>query len=273
MVMNVCRQKLPTENKFITHSKISERICDLFSYGNDPLAITYNNTRIRNWDDCKCPLFKSIFEDMTTTTTSELEQKGYFTFNATSLLNEFSSLHVSHKSRGVESHTVDLFSLPYVHKFVNNFLTPIVQNYIGQHMVRGSSVLLKLSPRNLHKSEYISGMWHHDRCAKRVKCFIFLTDITEESHPMRLISNSHKQIYFDYSRLQPSRLTDEYALKHGKEIVFTGPAGRGFCFDTNGIHKGTLNGKKKRITLITEFHNQMMENTYARLQVQAPFGK
>lgn len=268
----LCNENLPTENKFLFHSKSSRRLCDLFSYGNDPLAIAYNATKIQRWEDCKCPLFKSVFEDMATTT-SELEQMGYFKFNATSILNELQSLHISHPFRRVESRFVNIKFLPNVHKFVHNLLTPRVQSYIGEHMVRGTSTLLKLSGRNLMKSEYVSGMWHHDRCAKRVKCFMFLTDIDETAHPMRLISNSHKQIYFDYSNFPLSRLTYEYALKHGKEVVFTGPAGHGFCFDTNGIHRGTLSGRKQRVTLITEFHSQSMKDTYARLNVQAPFGK
>ena len=269
-----CHAKLPIDNKMLYHSQNSQRICDYFASGKDPLAMAYNNTMNYLKGDCDCPLFKSIFEDMSPTT-GELEQKGYFTFNATSLIRkDLTPMRFNEKSsRGVSSHNVDLNSFPRVQYFIRETLRPIVQNYIGEQMLQGNTVLLKLSKRNLEKSEYISGMWHHDRCAKRVKCFIFLTDIDEESHPMRLISNTHKQIYFDYSRLPVSRLADEYALKHGKEIVFTGPAGHGFCFDTNGIHKGTLTGKKQRITLITEFHNQLMKNTYARLHVQAPFGK
>jgi len=267
-----CNEKLPTE-KLILHNKNSERICNLFSYGDDPLAIAYNVTKIQNWDKCKCPLFKSVFEDMTPVTTSELEQKGYFTFNETSILDELQSLHIPHSRRGVASLNVNINYLPNVQKFVQNFLTPRVRCYIGESMVQGTSTLLKLSRRNLTKSEYVSGMWHHDRCAKRVKCFMFLTDIDEESHPMRLVSHTHKQIYFDYSVFQLSRFTSEYALKNGKEVVFTGPAGHGFCFDTNSIHQGTLHGRKSRVTLITEFHSQSMKDTYARLNVGAPFGK
>ena len=46
---------------------------------------------------------------------------------------------------------------------------------------------LSLAGRNLNVSEYISGQWHHDRCAKRVKCFLFLDAVDSESHPMKLI--------------------------------------------------------------------------------------
>ena len=281
-----CHSKLPTDNtifnnKFAFHSKDSKRVCDFFSsYGSsygDMLSIAYNNSKIPNWSDCKCPLIKSIFEDMIPMT-GDLERKGYFKFNTTSLLDDnVLSLHEnsnpSHPSHGVLSQRINLYSFPKLQNFVDEFLTPHVRNYIGKHMVQGSTTLLKLGERNIEKSQYVSGMWHHDRCAKRVKCFIFLSDIDEESHPMRLIVPTHKQLYFDYSRLHTSRLSDEYASQHGDEVVFTGTVGDGFCFDTNGIHKGTLNGRKKRTTLITEFHNNLMKRKYEILDVHAPFGK
>ena len=38
--------------------------------------------------------------------------------------------------------------------------------------MQGHSIILSLAGRDLNVSEYISGQWHHDRCAKRVKCFL-----------------------------------------------------------------------------------------------------
>jgi hypothetical protein len=174
--------------------------------------------------------------------------------------------------RGVSKQIVNTSTYPSVYDFIHNFLAPKIKNYIGRDMIQGSTMHLKLEKGAINKSAYVSGIWHHDRCAKRIKCVTFITDTDIDSHPMRLIQNTHKQIYFDYSRFQTSRFTDNYAKKHGKEIIFTGRAGHGFCFDTNAIHKGTLEGLKERQTLVTEFHSGAIKNMYTKLHIHAPFG-
>ena len=40
--------------------------------------------------------------------------------------------------------------------------------------VSGMCRVLILPARNLTPIEYPSGLWHHDRCGRRIKCFVFL---------------------------------------------------------------------------------------------------
>ena len=53
-------------------------------------------------------------------------------------------------------------------------LRPIALSYLGGQATYGGCKLLLLPGRNLTAKEYISGMWHHDRCGRRLKCFVFL---------------------------------------------------------------------------------------------------
>lgn len=55
-------------------------------------------------------------------------------------------------------------------------LRPPAHAYIGGGAVTGLCRLLILPARNLTASEYPSGLWHHDRCGKRLKCFVFLNE-------------------------------------------------------------------------------------------------
>ena len=70
-------------------------------------------------------------------------------------------------------------------------VAPIVRTYLGNDTMQGHSIILSLAGRNLNVSEYISGQWHHDRCAKRVKCFLFLDAVDADSHPMKIIRGTH----------------------------------------------------------------------------------
>lgn len=51
-----------------------------------------------------------------------------------------------------------------------------------------------------------------------------------------------------------SRYNDSYVQSHFGAINMTGPAGGGFVFDTNALHRGVSAGARPRTTVILEFH-------------------
>ncbi len=83
---------------------------------------------------------------------------------------------------------------------------------------------------------------------------------------------------FRHPGLTTRRLSDDaeadFARAQGEEVRLTGGAGDGYCFDTNSIHQGTLEGRKARYVVVTEFHSGIIEDAFSRhgLHFRSPFG-
>jgi len=101
---------------------------------------------------------------------------------------------------------------------------------------------------------YASAKWHHDRCGKRVKLFIFLHDIHEYSRPTVIARGSHHVWYRDHLSMATSRVPATFVHEHYDTIPMLGKAGGGFIFDTNALHRGEHRGDTTRTTVILEFH-------------------
>ena len=154
-------------------------------------------------------------------------------------------------------------------------LRPAVHAYIGRGAVSGMCRVLILPARNLTPIEYPSGLWHHDRCGRRIKCFVFLEDVRRESHPMLLVPASHRTVYYSYSLFGASRFSDAHVAAHHKAPrAMLGAPGEGYCFDTNGIHRGTLDGARARYSIVVEFHDELLEQEFREAHVpRPPFGE
>ena len=64
------------------------------------------------------------------------------------------------------------------------------------------------------------------------------------------------------------------AKSYAPPVSLHGDIGDGFCFDTNGIHRGTLPGTEARHVAIFEFHDDALERAFKEAKVMgAPFGK
>ena len=152
-------------------------------------------------------------------------------------------------------------------------LRPVASSYLGADAAYGGCKLLLLPGRNLTSREYISGLWHHDRCGRRLKCFVYLGPVGPNSHAPLVVPRTHRTVYYTYSNVQSSRFDDEHVLKtYGSPLSLFGDVGDGFCFDTNGIHRGTLAGTKARHVAIFEFHDDGLERAFKVAKVDAPFG-
>jgi hypothetical protein len=120
---------------------------------------------------------------------------------------------------------------------------------------------------------YPSGFWHHDRCGKRVKAFLFLHDVKADGRPTLIAEASHRTHYYDYKDLLQSRFADSYVEENYAVTALTGPRGGGFLFDTATIHKGKAAGKRSRTVIIADFMDTRKLDTFKKLRYRGPCGQ
>ena len=97
-----------------------------------------------------------------------------------------------------------------------------------------------------------SALWHHDRCGRRIKVYIFLQAVTDATHPTKIVPGSHRNTYFSYGDYFESRFSSHY-VSHLNATPMLGVLGDGFIFDTNTIHRGKPGMGLKRDVLMFEF--------------------
>ena len=119
---------------------------------------------------------------------------------------------------------------------------------------------------------YPSGFWHHDRCGKRVKAFLFLHDVKKDGRPTLIAEASHRTHYYDYKDLLQSRFSDDYISSNYDVVPLVGPRGGGFLFDTNTIHRGESAGKRSRTVIIADFMDTRKLDTFKKLRYRGPCG-
>ena len=129
----------------------------------------------------------------------------------------------------------------------------LLERYLGGPVRYEGHVLLHIG-EDTHPSSYVSALWHHDRCGRRLKLFIFLHDVAEDGRPTLISEGTHGTWYYHTAVLGVSRFSPEYALKSGRVVPMVGRAGGGFIFDTNALHRGMHQGNHTRTTLVLEFH-------------------
>ena len=146
--------------------------------------------------------------------------------------------------------------LPALDPLLNNpRLADVLRNYIGGPVRYDGSVILNLTD-SVSLQNYASAMWHHDRCGRRIKLFIFLHDVYSDGRPTVVAARSHNLLYYSYGNPWQliSRYSEEWVQSQYQVVPMTGAAGGGFLFDTNSLHKGEVLGRRGRVTVILEFH-------------------
>ena len=106
---------------------------------------------------------------------------------------------------------------------------------------------------------------------KWVKCFIYLTDVTEASGPHVFVAGSHRtggipRAFLDrgYARL----MDDEVKAEFGAEriVEFAAPRGTIILEDTRGLHKGAHVRSGDRLMLQIQFSNSLFGCKYPKAQ-------
>ena len=137
----------------------------------------------------------------------------------------------------------------------NKALATTIRTYLGGKVRYDGHVLLRLA-EGVSLSNYNSARWHHDRCGRRLKLFVFMHDVDVDGRPTIVAPGSHKLWYGLHST--PARITsrfnEAFVREHFSPVPMTGRGGGGFIFDTNALHRGEHIGRRNRTTLILEFH-------------------
>lgn len=84
----------------------------------------------------------------------------------------------------------------------------------------------KLMP-NATINEYVSGEWHHDRCGRRLRVFVFVHDVDFESMPVTQVARgSHDMVFYTHvDNIALTRFSDDYIRSHYEVVSLDGPAG------------------------------------------------
>ena len=147
---------------------------------------------------------------------------------------------------------------------VEPLLTELAIMYLGKDAelasYSGSSVKALRIPRRPPErwgELYPSGYYHHDRCGRRLKAVLFLSNVTEDSHPTRIAVGSHKSLWWTHADQSVSSFADAYVERNYDVRPMLGQVGEGFVFDTNSIHRATMLGNgSSRETLVMEFNQR-----------------
>ena len=127
--------------------------------------------------------------------------------------------------------------------------------YLGDGARLEGYAVLYLGAR-LTVRQYASGQWHHDRCGRRLKAFVYLDNVRERDHPTRIVRRSHRLSYFTDKKDMLTRFDDAWVnATYGSRIEpMYGPKGGGFIFDTNTVHIGDIEGEHTpREVVIVEY--------------------
>lgn len=135
----------------------------------------------------------------------------------------------------------------------NESLARVLRAYLRGPVRYDGHAVLRLSS-GISRNSYLSSQWHHDRCGRRLKLFIFLHDVDErEGRPTIVARSTHNLSYLFYQGMQASRFADGFVDTHFEKVPLAGPRGGGFLLDTNAIHRGQPDGSRERTTVILEF--------------------
>ena len=179
--------------------------------------------------------------------------------------------HVARMTSGLADGATAIFDLPGVEPVVDQLIDTVghlVLHYMGiQAEIEGFSAYRLgakvATPPNyravrsgVHVSRPVtSTIWHHDRCGRRLKAYIFLQDVTHDTHPTEIVPGSHRTTYYSYGEYTESRFDAEFIQKRYNTTPMLGGLGDGFVFDTNAIHRGRPgNHGGKRDVLLFEFN-------------------
>ena len=162
-------------------------------------------------------------------------------------------------SKAVFCHTTSHGDLPALKPLLNNkTLNRDIRAYLGGGKVRYDGHQAQRIHHDLSLREYSAIEWHHDHCGRRLKLFIFIENVDEDSHPTQIAEGTHNTLYYTTGMKKGGRYREQYVKDNHPIKTLTGPRGGGFIFDTNALHRGLREGgvvgKKGRTVVILEFH-------------------
>jgi hypothetical protein len=184
-----------------------------------------------------------------------------------SLSNFSSNIFSSHKiiehilqRPGRSEHFTDLLlAAPEASKLITAEVATEIRNYLGYgaRLDVVTMFAIKTAGKSSEQQNH-SGLYHHDSVGHRLKFFFPLNLEGNQLAPTEYLLGSHRLRYKtfanaaadDGTRIDPA-LVSQYS---NKSQHITVPFGKGFMFDTNGIHRGCYESASiVRLTIQFEF--------------------
>ena len=118
-------------------------------------------------------------------------------------------------------------AVPAIDALVNNeTLAMVVRGYLGGPARFDGYATFSLMP-NATVDSYISGHWHHDRCGRRLRLFVFTHDVDAAEMPTTQVARgSQDTVYFTHAnRIGLTRFSDQYVRSRHEVVTLDGRAG------------------------------------------------
>eukprot|EP00747_Dinoflagellata_sp_TGD_P143404 gnl/TRDRNA2_/TRDRNA2_176386_c0_seq4.p1 gnl/TRDRNA2_/TRDRNA2_176386_c0~~gnl/TRDRNA2_/TRDRNA2_176386_c0_seq4.p1 ORF type:complete len:172 (-),score=11.65 gnl/TRDRNA2_/TRDRNA2_176386_c0_seq4:77-592(-) len=136
----------------------------------------------------------------------------------------------------------------------------LARAYLGADPEYHGLVVFRLAGRN---ARYMNTAFHHDGCGNRLKAFIYLNDVDENTFPTVIASGSHRtqwypptQFFYGPSQVGHNKLNETVVRQNyaGQLKQMLGKMGGGFIFTSNTIHGHEVPvDPKARDVIIMEF--------------------
>ena len=151
----------------------------------------------------------------------------------------------------------------------NNELLPVARHYLGEDAEFSGYLLFRLPPK-LSPRTYASAHWHHDRCGHRLKAYIFLQNVSADSHPTQVAVGSQDTLFYSYHRFAETRFADRYVRANYRVENMVGGLGHGFIFDTNSAHRALAGSGVQRDAIMLEYNARNKSATLQALDPKIP---
>ena len=124
--------------------------------------------------------------------------------------------------------------------YVAAILRPVARAYVAEDAAVVGFHAYRLPREAIPTNKYAAGLWHHDRCGRRLKAYVFLSDVTNDTHPMEVAVGSQDTLFYDYENFPGSRFAHAFVAANYETLKLTGKRGEGFVFDTNALHRAVV---------------------------------
>mmetsp|Transcript_58958 Transcript_58958/g.133484 ORF Transcript_58958/g.133484 Transcript_58958/m.133484 type:complete len:356 (+) Transcript_58958:85-1152(+) len=105
----------------------------------------------------------------------------------------------------------------------NETVRKLVLKYLGGDAILSGHTALRLKNGLSSTQDYVSGLWHHDRCGRRLKAFVFLHDISAKGGRVtKVAKGSHETFFWGYHDAKESRFDERWVIENYKVVAMEG---------------------------------------------------
>lgn len=164
----------------------------------------------------------------------------------------YAALHAAAGPSGLSRHhLVNAFApLPALEPLLaDEGVAAAIRNYLGGAARYEGHVCLYLAS-NATEHTYAAAQFHHDRCGRRLKLWVYLEDVIDyESTPTVIARGSHNMMWQSFGSGPQgwlARFADTFVHAHHEVVPMMAPRGGGFIFDTNALHRADVATRRRQ---------------------------